>query len=139
METLTRTMRLKTKGDTDVINITSQVEEELKKSGLKSGALTIFAVGSTAGLTTVEYEPGLIQDLKEAFEKVAPTSQRYHHHERYGEDNGFAHIRSSLVGTSFTVPFVNGRLTLGTWQQIVFLDFDNRPRSREVILQFLGE
>ena len=95
--------------------------------------------GSTAALTTVEYEPGLIKDLKELAEKIVPSNRRYHHDDRWGDDNGFSHLRASLFGPSLAIPIEQGQLSLGTWQQIVLLDFDNRPRTREITVQFMGE
>jgi secondary thiamine-phosphate synthase enzyme len=106
---------------------------------MKNGIAVLFVPGSTAGLTTIEYEPGLLADLPEAFERVAPTDKSYHHDQRWGDGNGHAHIRAALIGPSLTVPFSDGRLLLGTWQQIVLLDFDNRPRQRKIAMQLLGE
>ena len=106
---------------------------------MKSGILTVFVPGATAGVTTIEYEPGLVHDLKEAFEKIAPRRGEYMHNARWGDGNGFSHVRASFLGPALTVPFGDKGLTLGTWQQIVLVDFDNRPRTREVIFQFIGE
>ena len=130
---------LKTKGFTDIIDITEKVQRSLEEAGLKEGILTVFVPGSTGGLTTLEYEPGLISDLKKALEVIAPQRGDYEHNRRWQDGNGFSHIRSALVGPSLTVPFSKGELTLGTWQQIIFIDFDNRPRSRTLIVQIIGE
>ena len=139
MKVITRSFQVETNGHTDVLDITPQVSQALSASELKNGILTCFIGGSTAGITTIEYEEGLKRDLPELWEELVPSNRRYHHDATWGDANGYAHLRSSLVGTSFTVPFVEGRMLLGTWQQIVFLDFDNRPRRREVIVQLMGE
>jgi secondary thiamine-phosphate synthase enzyme len=122
-----------------VVDITPQVAQALEQSGLRDGLATVFISGSTGGITTLEFEPGLRRDLPEIMDKLIPAGQRYHHDDTWHDGNGHAHLRSALVGTSFTAPFVSGRLTLGTWQQIVFLDFDNRPRQREILVQLMGE
>jgi secondary thiamine-phosphate synthase enzyme len=112
----------------------------VRKSGLQRGVVTVFVVGSTAAVTTVEYEPGLVEDdLAAAFERLAPKDIDYAHNERWGDGNGYAHVRASLIGPSLAVPFVEGKLVCGTWQQIVLVDFDNRPRSRRVVVQMVGE
>lgn len=139
MPVATRSFQLRTGGDTEVLDITPQVEQAVREAGLKNGTATVFISGSTGGITTVEFEPGLQQDLPEIMEQLVPAGRRYHHDETWHDGNGHAHLRSALVGTSFTVPVVDGRLTLGTWQQIVFLDFDNRPRKREILVQIVGE
>ena len=136
---ITRRIGLKTKGDCHIIDITRQVAQEVADSGLKDGTVTVFVTGSTGGVTTVEYESGLISDLRDLFDRLAPSNIPYQHNLRWGDGNGHAHVRASLVGPSLTVPFVDQKLTLGTWQQIVFIDFDNRPRSRELVLQLMGE
>ena len=128
-----------TQGNTDVINITDQVTACLGDSGLRSGIVTIFCPSSTSALTTLEYEPGAISDLKRLFDEVAPIDRPYAHHAAWNDYNGHSHVRSAMLKPSLVVPFVDGRLTLGTWQQIVYLDFDNRPRKRELILQMIGE
>jgi secondary thiamine-phosphate synthase enzyme len=115
------------------------VEQVLCESELKNGNLTVFVSGSTAGITSIEYEPGLLKDLPGAFEKLAPTGVTYHHDAAWGDGNGYAHVRAAMLGSSFTVPFDNGKLLLGTWQQIVVIDFDNRPRKRNVVVQMMGE
>ncbi len=134
----TKRIKLSTKGNCDIIDITAQVSQSVRESGLEAGTVTFFICGSTAGVTTVEYEPGLVADLQALFERVAPRGIDYRHNRR-GEGNGHAHIRASLLGASLVVPFAAKSLMLGTWQQIVFIDFDNRPRSRELVLQFIGE
>ncbi|MFQ5708433.1 MAG: secondary thiamine-phosphate synthase enzyme YjbQ [bacterium] len=139
MKIITDFIDIATKGHTDIIDVTRQVAEVLRKSGLSDGSLTVFVSGSTAGVTTIEYEPGLLQDLPEAFEKLAPTGVTYHHDATWGDGNGYAHVRAALLGASFTVPFQAGRLLLGTWQQIVVIDFDNRSRNRRVVVQMLGQ
>lgn len=139
MRVLTDYLPVSSRGFNDIIDITAQVGSCIQKSGLTAGIVTVFAPGSTAGLTTIEYEPGLLQDLPEMFEKLAPQQKRYHHDDTWHDGNGYAHVRSALTGTSFTVPFVDGHLTLGTWQQIVLLDFDNRPRQRKLVVQMIGE
>jgi secondary thiamine-phosphate synthase enzyme len=139
MKIITDAIEISTKGHTDIIDITGEVERLLQESGLREGQLTVFISGSTAGVTTIEYEPGLLKDLPEAFEKIAPTGVHYHHDATWGDGNGYAHVRAALLGASFSVPFKDGRLLLGTWQQIVVIDFDNRPRKRSVVVQMLGE
>jgi len=129
----------KTAGFCDVIDITAKVREYLEKEKIQNGLATLFVSGSTAALTTIEHEPGLIQDLKEFVERYIPSNRRYHHDDRWGDDNGFSHVRASLFGPSLAIPIENGRLCLGTWQQIVLLDFDNRARTREITIQFMGE
>ena len=130
---------LNTQGDTDIIDITAKVAAELNKAKLKNGIVNISVVGSTAAITTCEYEDGLVSDLKEIFEKIIPKSKSYHHDTTWGDANGYAHLRSTLLGTTKTFSFCDGKLILGTWQQIILLDFDNRPRTRRVHLQFIGE
>jgi secondary thiamine-phosphate synthase enzyme len=139
MTVSTQSFELDTKGNTDVLDITPQVAAAVKESGLANGTATVFVSGSTGGVTTLEFEPGLQRDLPEIMEQLIPSDRPYHHDQTWQDGNGHAHLRSSLVGTSFTAPVVGGRLTLGTWQQIVFLDFDNRPRRREILVQIVGE
>lgn len=136
---VTRRIGLKTQGNCHIVDITRQVAQEVAGSGLKDGTVTVFVTGSTGGVTTVEYESGLISDLRDLFDRLAPPNISYQHDLRWGDGNGHSHVRASLVGPSLTVPFVDQKLTLGTWQQIVFIDFDNRPRSRELVLQLMGE
>jgi len=136
----TETIKVDTKGNCDVVNITEQVSEAVAQSDISDGTVTVFNVGSTAGITTTEYEPGLVNyDIEAAFEKIAPEHARYEHEETWHDDNGHAHVRASLLGPSLSVPVVDGRLTLGTWQQIILVDFDTRPRTRTVICQIVGE
>ena len=129
----------KTAGFCDIIDITARVREHLEKDKIQNGLASLFVSGSTAALTTIEHEPGLIEDLKEFVEKIIPSDRRYHHDDRWGDDNGFSHLRASLFGPSLTLPIEHGQLCLGTWQQIVLLDFDNRARTREIKVQFMGE
>lgn len=128
-----------TRGGNDIKDLTAGVQRQLESSGLKEGQVLVFVQGSTAGVTTIEFEPGLVQDLGELLEKLVPSNRSYHHDERWGDANGFSHLRAALLGPSLQVPFARGRLQLGTWQQIILVDFDNRPRARNVILQFMGE
>jgi secondary thiamine-phosphate synthase enzyme len=130
---------LKTSGDSDLIDITGEVTKVLRDSGVSSGIATIFVPGSTAGVTTIEYEDGAVKDFQAAIERIAPKGIHYHHDARWGDGNGYSHIRASLLGPSLTVPFSSSKLLLGTWQQIVLIDFDNRPRTRRVVIQVLGE
>ena len=130
---------ISTYGFNDIKDLTAEIAQKLQASGLKEGQATIFVQGSTAGITTIEYEPGLVKDLSELLEKLVPSNRSYYHDERWGDANGFSHLRASLLGPSLVVPFAEGRLKLGMWQQIVLIDFDNRSRTRNIILQFLGE
>jgi len=127
-----------TTGETDIIDLTGQVSEEIERSDVRNGTVTLFIPGSTAALTTIEYESGVINDLKKAIERIAPEALYYEHNERWGDGNGYSHVRSALIGPSLQIPIIDGRLTLGTWQQIVLLDFDNRPRERKIIMQMSG-
>ncbi len=139
MKVHTKRLTEKTQGHCDIIDITAKVQEQVQKEKIKRGLATLFVSGSTAALTTIEYEPGLVQDLKELLEKLIPSNKKYHHDDRWGDDNGFSHLRASLFGPSLQVPIDSGRLLLGTWQQIILVDFDNRPRTREVMVQIMGE
>jgi secondary thiamine-phosphate synthase enzyme len=130
---------INTKGNGDFINISSLLLNMLNESDLQNGIMTVFVSGSTAGITTFEYEPGLIRDLKEFYDKVAPSNVRYHHDETWGDANGFSHVRATLTGPSLTIPLEKGKLLLGTWQQVVLVEFDNRPRKRDVVVQIMGE
>jgi secondary thiamine-phosphate synthase enzyme len=136
---VSRDIHLKTQGHTAIEDITSMVQEVVAESGLAAGIVTVFCPGSTAGLTTIEYEDGVISDLQRVFEEIAPVGRPYKHHLRWGDDNGSAHIRAALIGPSLTIPFNRGRLALGTWQQIAFLDFDTSPRTRQIVVQVMGE
>lgn len=130
---------IKTKGQGDVRDVTELVGAAVAESGASAGLATVFVVGSTAGVTTIEFEPGAVADLDGAFEKIAPRHGEYRHHLRWGDDNGSSHVRAALLGPSLTVPFRDGALALGTWQQIVLVEFDTRPRSRPIVIQVLGE
>jgi len=130
---------LSTAGETDIVDITGRVEKLVADSGVSRGMVNVFVTGSTAGLTTIEYESGLVHDLKEAMERIAPRKGNYAHDSRWGDGNGYAHIRASLMGPSLSVPLDGGRMMLGTWQQIVLVDFDNRRRDRTLAVTVLGE
>lgn len=136
---VTKRIRLETKGDCETVDITRDVQRALAESRLGNGTVTAFVTGSTAGITTIECEPGLLADFKRFWERVVPGDIGYEHDSGAGESNGHAHLRASLLGPTLVVPFADGKLTLGTWQQIVVVDFDNRPRSRTVVLQIMGE
>jgi len=133
------TINLTTAAKDEIIDITGKVREITSRSGIRQGLACVFVVGSTAAVTTVEHESGLVADMHDAMERLYPRNIEYEHHLRWGDGNGHSHIRSSFVGPSLTVPIVDGELQLGTWQQIVFLEFDNKPRSREVVVQIVGE
>ena len=135
----TRTIQLSTQGFCDVIDITAEVESALASQKMTTGVIVLFVPGSTAGLTTIEFEPGCVQDLQEAAERLAPQAGHYAHNARWGDGNGFSHIRAALLGPSLQVPFTNKQLLTGTWQQLVLVDFDNRPRRRKIVLQFIGQ
>jgi secondary thiamine-phosphate synthase enzyme len=139
MTVVTGAIRLTAQGNADILDITQEVAARVKESGLSNGIVTVFCPSSTSGLTTIEYEKGCLIDLKRLFDEILPPDREYAHNAKWGDYNGHSHIRSALIKTSFTVPFVNGRLTLGTWQQIIYVDFDNRPRRRELIVQVMGE
>lgn len=139
MKVMSDSLSFSTNGFSDMKDLTAEVSQKLSEHGLKSGIVTLFVPGSTGGLTTIEYESGLVKDFSELMEKIVPSNVTYHHDARWGDGNGFSHVRASLLGPSLTVPFSNGTLNLGTWQQIVFIDFDNRSRSRTIFLQFIGE
>ncbi len=136
---ISKQLTLQTNGNGDTHDLTPAVERAVGESGVRRGVVTLFAIGSTAGLTTIEFEPGAVADLQTALERIAPRGGEYQHHLRWGDDNGHAHVRAALLGPSLSVPFVDGRLTLGTWQQIILVDFDTRPRRREVVAQIVGE
>jgi secondary thiamine-phosphate synthase enzyme len=139
MKIITDRIVLETQGDGDLVDITHEVAEKLKAARLKKGSLTVFVVGSTAAITTFEYEPGLIRDVRGLYAKLVPRNRHYSHDDTWGDANGFSHLRAALQGPSLTVPFDEGRLLLGTWQQIVLAEFDNRPRQRQVMVQMMGE
>jgi len=131
---LQRDITIGTKGFGDTVDLTDQAAQFIEESGIEAGHLNLFVSGSTAGLTTIEFESGVLEDLKQALERMAPMGIPYHHDERWGDGNGFSHVRAALVGPSLTIPFSGARLLLGTWQQVVLLDFDNRSRERTLIL-----
>jgi len=139
MTVVTKGITFQTRGNCDIIDITSQVAKEVQESGVNNGTVTLFITGSTAGITTIEYEPRLLSDFKNMWDRVIPQDIPYEHNKTWGDGNGHSHVRASMLGASLTIPFVNKRLTLGTWQQIVFIDFDNRSRSRKMVLQIMGE
>jgi secondary thiamine-phosphate synthase enzyme len=130
---------ISTKGQGDAHDITDAVASAVEKSGARAGIVTVFVVGSTAGLTTIEFEPGAVHDLNAVYESVAPRRGEYRHHLRWGDDNGSSHVRAAMLGPSVTIPFEAGKLLLGTWQQIALLEFDTRPRQREIVIQIVGE
>lgn len=132
-------LKLETKGRDQVIDLTGEVNKFMVDSKISDGLVTVFVPGSTASVTTIEYEPGLIKDIKELGERIAPAGKRYAHDDTWGDGNGYAHIRASTIGPSLSVPVEKGKMTLGTWQQIVLIDHDVRPRTREVVFQVLGE
>ncbi len=135
----TQEIKLSTSGPGDIIDLTDQLRTAVQRAGLNAGTVTAFVPGSTAGITTIEYEPGLLKDVPELMEKLVPSNRSYQHDETWGDGNGFSHLRSAMIGPDITVPFTAGKLLLGTWQQVVFLEFDNRPRDRRVIVQIIGE
>ena len=139
MTTANGSITLKTSARDEVIDVTEKVREIVSKSKIREGLACVFVVGSTAAVTTVEHEPGLVTDMRGAMDRLYPKSIDYEHHQRWGDGNGHSHIRASFVGPSLTVPIVDGNLVLGTWQQIVFLEFDNKPRTREITVQIVGD
>ena len=128
-----------TRGNGEILDVTGEVAEAVRGSGIANGIATVFVTGSTAALTTLEFEPGLVHDLNAAFERLYPREMEYRHHERWGDDNGHSHVRASMLGPSLVVPVSGGQLALGTWQQIVLVDFDTRPRAREFLVQVMGD
>lgn len=128
-----------TSGNTDIIDITSDIEKELSETGMSEGNVTVFVIGSTAAVTTIEYEPGLLKDYPQLMEKLITSKVSYHHDNTWHDGNGHSHLRASLQGPVLTIPFTGGSLLLGTWQQVIFIDFDNRARRREIALQFIGK
>jgi secondary thiamine-phosphate synthase enzyme len=139
MPVKTFSLPLTSRGHAEVHEITDQIAKQINQSGLTNGTVTVFCPSSTSGVTTIEYESGAVSDLKRLFDEIVPPNREYAHNARWGDGNGHSHIRASLLGPSLTVPFVDGRLTLGTWQQIIYVDFDNKPRKRELIVQIVGE
>ncbi len=138
MEIVNRKITYETKGSGDLINITVELHRIIEESTLMDGSLTVFVSGSTAGITTFEYEPGMIKDIGEFYEKLAPAGVHYHHDDTWGDANGFSHIRAAFTGPSLSIPFEEGRLLLGTWQQVILAEFDNRPRTRSLTIQLMG-
>lgn len=139
MVVVNKSITIQTKGHCDLIDITQEVAVEIKKSEVSSGIITLFVSGSTAAITTIENESGLLTDFKNMWERTVPSGITYAHDQAWGDGNGYSHVRASLLGPSLTIPVVNQKMTLGTWQQIVFVDFDNRPRTRRIIVQIMGE
>jgi len=137
--TFSETISLSTKGFSDIIDLTTEVNKVLKRSKIENGLLTVFCSGSTGAVTTIEYETGVLRDLQKAIEKIAPSNIPYEHDKRWGDGNGFSHVRAALMKPALTIPLIKGKLTLGTWQQIVFIDFDNRRRERSLLVHILGE
>jgi secondary thiamine-phosphate synthase enzyme len=139
LKVVTKKIKLSTRGNPDLIDITDKIDDILSGTGLKDGNVTVFVIGSTAALTTFEYEGGLIKDVWNSFEKLIPENKSYNHDATWGDANGFSHLRASLQGPSLVIPFTGGKLMLGTWQQVVFADFDNTPRDRTVVVQVMGQ
>ncbi len=139
MPVISKTITVSTRGDDDIHDLTHRVVEFVRTSKVTNGIVTVFVPGSTAGITTIEFEQGVLNDLKQAVGRLIPRELHYQHDARWGDGNGFAHVRAALVGPSLSIPLINGRPGLGTWQQIILIDFDNRPRSREIVFQIVGE
>ncbi len=133
------TLTLDTLGNTDVKDITGLLASSIRDSSLSTGSALVFCQSSTSALTTIEYEAGCVEDLRDYFERVVPSNKEYRHNLRWGDGNGFSHLRAAILGSSLTIPFQDKRLMLGTWQQVILVDFDNRPRRRELIIQLMGE
>ncbi|MBU4240269.1 MAG: secondary thiamine-phosphate synthase enzyme YjbQ [Actinobacteria bacterium] len=139
MKVASKNFSLKTNGNGEIIDITSSVSRAVRDSGVTSGVVTVFVPGSTAGVTTIEFEPGLVEDMDEMFDRLIPRDREYHHNLRWHDGNGHSHVRASLLGPSLTVPFEGGKLKIGIWQQVVLVDFDNKSRDRELVCQVMGE
>jgi secondary thiamine-phosphate synthase enzyme len=139
MPVISAKLELSTRGHSDIVDVTDRVRAEIAKSGLRAGIGCLFVPGATGGITTMEYEPGCVADLRRLFAELAPEEREYEHEKRWGDGNGFSHLRAALLGPSLAFPFADGEPTLGTWQQIVFVDFDNRSRRRELVIQLVGE
>lgn len=139
MTVVTKSIKLNTRGNTDVIDITNQVSVILSEVGLNNGIVIVFCPSSTSAVTTIEFEEGCVSDLRRLFDEIVNPTRNYAHNAAWGDGNGHSHVRAAVLGASFTVPFVNGKLTLGTWQQIIYVDFDIHPRRRELVLQIMGE
>jgi secondary thiamine-phosphate synthase enzyme len=135
----TTSISLNTRGDADIHDITDQIERHVTQSGFRDGIVTIFCPSSTSALTTIEYESGALSDLQRLFDEIVPQNREYAHNERWHDGNGHSHVRAALLGPALTIPFVDQKLTLGTWQQVIYVDFDNRPRRRELVVQLIGE
>jgi secondary thiamine-phosphate synthase enzyme len=135
----TKYFEIDTVGNCDVLDITKFIKDGLDESGISNGTVTVFVPGSTAGVTTLEFESGAVNDLKEVFSRLVPENEFYAHNARWGDGNGHSHIRASILGPSVSIPFSSSSLILGTWQQVILVDFDNRPRKRKIILQIIGE
>jgi len=139
MAVISKSISVNTNGNADIHDITDRITNALLKSGLAAGTVTIFCPSSTSALTTIEYESGAISDLRRLFDEIIPVNREYAHNERWHDGNGHSHVRAALLGPSLVIPFVEGKLTLGTWQQVIYVDFDNRPRQRELVIQLIGE
>ena len=139
MTVISESISVNTKGNTDIHEITNQITKVVSRSGLMDGTATIFCPSSTSALTTIEYESGALSDLRRLFDEIVPVNREYAHNERWHDGNGHSHIRAALLGPSLVIPFVDGKLTLGVWQQVIYVDFDNRPRLRELVVQLIGE
>jgi len=139
MAVITKQIKISSKSENDIIDITEQVADALSKSGISNGTITVFVSGSTGAITTIEYESGLVKDFPEMLSRIAPDDINYFHEQRWHDGNGRSHVKASLVGPSLTIPFKDGQLLLGTWQQIVFLELDTRARTRTLVLQIIGE
>ncbi len=138
MDIFQERISFRSRGETDILDLTDRVAEAIQRAGVSAGNVLLFVPGATAALTTMEFEPGLVSDLRRTLERIAPRDHGYKHNERWGDENGHAHIRATLLGPSLTVPISGGQMILGTWQQIIFIDFDNRARERTVIVQITG-
>jgi secondary thiamine-phosphate synthase enzyme len=139
MATFHKSITLSTKGNCDLIDVTGKIEDIVRESSFEAGICTVFCPGSTASITTIEYEGGLLKDFPDAMDRLVPQDITYEHHLRWGDGNGHSHVRASILGPSLTIPFVNSSLTLGTWQQVVCCDFDNKPRNRRIEVMIIGE
>ena len=139
MEVISKSIPVNTNGNADVHDITDRIRNAVLKSGLIAGIVTIFCPSSTSALTTIEYESGAVSDLKRLFDEIIPVNREYAHNERWHDGNGHSHVRAALLGPSLVIPFVDGKLTLGVWQQVIYVDFDNRSRQRELVIQLIGE
>lgn len=139
MSVKTTSISLRTQGHADIHDVTNQIADAVSKSGLRSGTATVFCPSSTSALTTIEYESGALSDLRRLFDEIIPAGREYAHNERWQDGNGHSHVRAALLGPSITIPFVDRQLTLGTWQQVIYIDFDIRPRQRQLVVQLIGE